>query len=128
LSVIVPIKAQKELDMQKKITFRNMAHSDVAEKYAYDQFAKIEDFLKNERTPITIDLIFTPGHIHAHHRVELLVKTPNYDLVTHYEGPEFYDVIDRVIDTMHRNLLEEKDKHMEDRKMVGRHDEFKKQR
>jgi ribosomal subunit interface protein len=114
--------------MQKKIVFRGTPHSDVAENYAQEQLARIEDFLKHERTPITIDLIFTPAHLHAHHRVELLVKTPHYDLVTHHEGPEFYDVIDRVIDTMYRKLLEEKDKHLEDRKMVGRHDEFKKQR
>lgn len=114
--------------MQKKITFRDTPHSDVAENYAHDQLARLEEFLKHERTPIYIDLIFTPGHIHAHNRVELLIKTPHYDLVTHYEGPDFYDAIDRVIDTMYRQLLEKKDKHMEDRKMVGRHDEFKKQR
>jgi ribosomal subunit interface protein len=114
--------------MQKKITFRDTPHSDVAEKYANEQLARVEEFLKNERTPITIDLIFTPAHLHAHHRVELLVKTPHYDLVTHHEGPEFYDVIDKVIDTMYRQLLAEKDKLDDDRKIVGRHDEFKKQR
>jgi ribosomal subunit interface protein len=114
--------------MQKKITFRDTPHSDVAENYANEQLVKIEEFLKHEQTPIIIDLIFTPAHLHAHHRVELLVKTPNYDLVTHYEGPEFYDAIDNVIDSMYRQLLEKKDKHVEDRKMVGRHDEFKKQR
>lgn len=114
--------------MQKKITFRNTPHSDVAENYAHEQLARIEDFLKHERTPIIIDLIFTPGHLHAHHRVELLVKTPNYDLVNHFEGPEFYDAIDKVVDTMYRRLLEEKDKQLDDRKIVGRHDEFKKQR
>ena len=114
--------------MQKKITFRDTPHSDVAENYAHEQLAKIEEFLKNERTPIIIDLIFTPGHIHAHNRVELLVKTPHYDLVAHHEGPDFYDAIDKVIDTMYRQLHEKKDRHVEDRKMVGRHDEFKKQR
>ncbi len=114
--------------MQKKITFRDMPHSTVAENYANEQVARIEEFLKHERTPIYIDFIFTPGHTHAHNRVELLVKTPHYDLVTHYEGPDFYDALDRVIDTMYRLLLEEKDKHVEDRKMVGRHEEFKKQR
>ena len=105
-----------------------MPHSDVAEHYAQEQLAKVEEFLQHERTPIYIDLIFTPSHVHAHNRVELLVKTPHYDLVTHYEGPEIYDVLDRVIDTMYRQLLEKKDRHTEDRKMVGRHEEFKKQR
>ena len=114
--------------MQKKITFRDTPHSDVAENYANEQLAKVEEFLKNERTPIYIDLIFTPGHVHAHNRVELLVKTPHYELVSHHEGPDFYDAIDKVIDTMYRQLHEKKDRHVEDRKMVGRHDEFKKQR
>lgn len=105
-----------------------MQTSTVAETYSNKQLARIEDFLKNERSPITIDLIFTPGKTHAHHQVKLLVKSPYYDLVTHHEGPDFYDVVDRVIDTMYRQLLEEKDKQMDERKMVGRHDEFKKQR
>ena len=114
--------------MQKKITFRNMATSTVAENYANEQLARIEDFLKTEHSPITIDLIFTPGRPHAHHDVTLLVKSPSYDLVSQYEGPDFYDVVDRVIDTMYRLLLEAKDKQVGDRKIVGRHDEFKKQR
>lgn len=114
--------------MKKQITFRATEPSTVAENYANEQLAKIEDFLKHEHTPISIDIIFTAGHIHAHHRVELLVNTPHYDLITHYEGPDLYDGIDEVIDTMYRKLLEEKDKRIEDRKMVGRHDEFKKQR
>ena len=114
--------------MIKKITFRDTPHSNVAENYANEQLAKVEEFLKNQPTPIYIDLIFTPSHVHAHHRVELLVKTPQYELITHHEGPDFYDAIDKVIDNMYRQLHEKKDRHIEDRKMAGRHDEFKKQR
>lgn len=105
-----------------------MAKSEAAENYANEQLARIEEFLKMERTPIVIEIIFTPGHVHAHHRIELLVKSPHYDKVTHFEGPDFYDAIDKVIDTMYRQLLDEKDKLLDDRKMIGRHDEFKKQR
>ncbi len=114
--------------MQKKITFRDMPHSAMLEDHANQQLAKIEEFLTHERTPITIDLVFKPSKVHAHHFIELRVDTPHYKLITEHEGPDFYDVLDRVIDTMHRQLLEEKDKKIEDRKMVGRHEEFKKER
>ena len=114
--------------MNKKITFRDVPHSSSMENYANEQLARVEEFLTSERSPIYIDLIFSPAKVHAHHRVELLVKTPHYDLVTHFEGPDFYDSMDKVIDTMYRLLLENKDKQKEDRKMVGRHEEFKKQR
>ena len=114
--------------MNKKITFRDVPHSSAMENYALEQLARVDEFLTNERSPIVIDLIFSPSKIHAHNRVELLIKSPNYDLVTHFEGPDFYDAMDKTIDKMYRQLLEQKDRRMEDRKMVGRHDEFKKQR
>lgn len=114
--------------MDRKITFRDVPHSAAIENYADQQLARIDEFLSHERSPIVIDLIFSPSKIHAHNRVELLIKTPHYDLVTHFEGPDFYDALDRTIDKMYRQLLEHKDRRMEDRKMVGRHDEFKKQR
>ena len=116
--------------MHKRITFRSMESSDVLEKYANQQLAKIEQFLENERSPVYIDLIFEPSKVREHHRVELRVKSPNYDLISNYEyqGTGFYDVVDRVIDVMYKELLEVKKKKMDDRKMVGRKDEFKKQR
>lgn len=116
--------------MNKRIVFRHMDSSDVMRDYAEEQLAKIEHFLENERDPITIDLIFEPSKVHEHHRVELRVKTPHYDLVSHYEhkGMAFYDVVDRVIDTMYKELHEAKARMVDDRKQVGRKDEFKKQR
>lgn len=116
--------------MNKRIVFRGVPHSGPMEDHANQQLKKIEKFLENERSPVNIDLIFEPSKLRQHSRVELRIKTPHYDLVSHYEfeGTEFYDVLDRVIDVMYRRLHEEKDKHVEDRKMVGRHDEFKKQR
>ncbi len=94
--------------MDKKITFRNMDHSDVMENYSNEQLVKIEKFLKNEREPIFIELVLEPVKIHAHHRVELRIKTPHYFLISNYEGPKFYDVLDRVIDIMYRQLCEKK--------------------
>jgi ribosomal subunit interface protein len=103
--------------MDIRIYFKNMTHSDVMEKYAHDQLAKIIEFLKNERTPVYVYLTFEPSKTREHNRVELLVKTPNYDLVSeyHHPGVEFYEVIDRVIDTMYRQLLEAKKKRIDER-------------
>lgn len=117
--------------MHKRITFRNMEHSDVLKEYADKQLDKVVRFLGNERTPIYIDLVFEPSKIHEHHRIELRVKSPNYDLISNYEfkGDPFYDVLDRVIDVMYNRLREKKQLLKKDRvKTCGRHDEFKKQR
>lgn len=116
--------------MHKRITFRNMDKSSAMEGYANEQLSKIEEFLKNERTPIYIDLVFEPSKFREHHRVELRVKTPNYDEISNYEheGTQFYDVVDRVIDVMYRNLCEKKKQLHDKLKSVGRHDDFKGQR
>ena len=114
--------------MHKRITFKRMDHSSVLEDYANQQLAKVEDFLKNERTPVYVDLVFEPSHVHSHHKIELRVKSPSYDRISNYEGTDFYHTLDRVIDVMYRELLEEKKKHDDEKKMRGRHDEFKKQR
>jgi len=112
--------------MHKRITFRRMEHSPVMEDYAENQLKKIYDFLTNERPPIYVDLILQPSKIHAHHFIELRVKTPHYDLISNYEGPNFYDVLDRVIDVMYQELHEAKRKRIDARKGVGRAEDFKK--
>ncbi len=120
--------AQRENGMNKRITFRDMPHSEVMEQYADEQLEKIVDFLHSERSPIYIDLVLAPSKVREHHLIELRVKSPNYELYSTYEGAHFYDVLDRVIDTMYRELRQKKDRIVEDKKMVGRHEEFKKQR
>lgn len=114
--------------MNKKIVFRHMDHSNAMEDYANQQLEKIEVLLTKERTPMYIDLVLEPSKVHAHHRIELRVKTPNFEKISNFEGPDFYKVLDRVIDIMYRQLCEEKRKEVDERKQRGRHDEFKKQR
>jgi ribosomal subunit interface protein len=114
--------------MNIQVTFQNCDGSPVMEKHINEQMAKIVHFLEKEPTPIWIDIIIKPGRTHAHHQVEFLLKTPHYELVTHDEGPKIYQILDNVIDAMYAQLRKKKDKRVEDRKMVGRHDEFKKQR
>ncbi|MEX0849219.1 MAG: HPF/RaiA family ribosome-associated protein [Candidatus Dependentiae bacterium] len=101
--------------MHKRITFRNMDHVAAIENYANDKLAKIEEFLTHEPTPIYIDLVLEPSKVHEHHRVELRIKSPHYDMISNYEGPEFYKVLDRVIDVMLEELHREKRKQLDER-------------
>ena|ERR1700722_2532495 len=116
--------------MNKRIVFRNMEHSNVMEEYANNQLEKIITFLKNDRGPVHIDLYLEPSRLHKHHRVDLHVRSAEYNLNSSYEheGMDFYETLDHVIDVMYRELLETKRKNHDKEKMRGRHDEVKKNR
>lgn len=116
--------------MHKRITFRHGDQSEVIEQYANQQLEKIVEFLANERSPVYIDLVLEPAKLHEHSKVELRVKSPNYDLISTYEhtGVKFYDVLDRVIDTMYRELHEHKRKLVDERKHSNHPDDFGKNR
>jgi ribosomal subunit interface protein len=101
--------------MIKQFTFRGMEHSATIEEYARNQFEKIERFLSHEKEPQYIHMIFTAGFTHHHHRVELQVTTPNYELIAHREGPEFYDLVSQVFDIMYHQLTEAKRKMIDER-------------
>ena len=45
-----------------------------------------------------------------------------------HEGMQFYDVLDRVIDTMYKRLHEEKRKLDDQKREVGRHEDVKKEK
>ena len=98
--------------MEKRITIRH-EHSAQMEEYINTHLEKIEKFLSNEPTPVYIAVVVTPGKIHAHNRVEMLVKTPHYEVFTEYEGPKPYEAVDIVLDRMFEKLTEEKRKLVE---------------
>jgi ribosome-associated translation inhibitor RaiA len=85
-------------------------------------------FLEKERSPITLDLVLEPSKVHSHHKIELRVNTPHFHKISMYEGPEFYEVLNRVIDTMYKELHKEKDKQQEHNREINRHNEVKKNR
>ncbi len=114
--------------MIKRVVFQGVEHSAGIENYANEQLEKVAEFLSHERSPVHLDLILKPSKVHSHHFVELRVKSPNYDLISSFEGPDFYDTVDRVIDVMYHQIHEKKDRHNEEKKTIGRHEEFKKQR
>ncbi len=101
--------------MHKRITFRNMDHVAAIENYANDKLTKIEKFMQHEPTPVYIDLVLEPSKVHEHHRIELRVKSPHYDLISNYEGAEFYKILDRVVDVMLQELTKEKRKQIDER-------------
>lgn len=115
--------------MNKRIVFRNMEKTAHMEEYCDKKLAKIVQFLEAEdRFPISLDLVLEPSKVHAHHKIELRVNTPRFHKISHYEGPQFYEVLDHVIDTMYRELHEEKRKQKDHQKELNRHDEVKKAR
>ena len=95
--------------MKKKITFRGMDHSPVVEEYVNKHLEKIEKFLKN-MSPVTLDVILEAARVHHHHRVEIRLKAPSIDLVSHNEAPELYLAIDKAIDKMAKEVARDKDK------------------
>lgn len=114
--------------MQKRIVFRHMEKTEAMEEIINKHLAKIEEFLSHEKGPVTIDLVLEPSKVHAHHRVELRVITPEYDRVVDRENPDFYLALDFVINLMYELLHEDKQRLVDARKSEGRHEEFKKER
>lgn len=105
--------------MQKRIAFRGMESTPVLEEFANKHLEKVEKLLENERTPIWIDLVLEASTVHAHNKVELRVKTPNYELTAHHEGPEMYQEIDRVIDKMVQEIRRAKERHVDEAKKTN---------
>jgi ribosome-associated translation inhibitor RaiA len=100
--------------MNKRITFRGMEHSVPTEKHAHEQLAKIEHLLENEQTPIYLNLVLEAGRPHAHHKAELHVKSPHYDIFVEEEGPHLIQIMDTVIDTVYRKMQEKKKQLMQE--------------
>jgi len=118
------------MEFKKHITFKNMEKSEVMQNYANEKLAHIEDFLSHEPTPIFIELVLEASKTREHPKIELRIKTPHYDefVGTEHDGTPFYDALDNVLDIMYRRLVDKKERLVDEKKWVGRHEEFKKQR
>ncbi|MFH1461724.1 MAG: ribosome-associated translation inhibitor RaiA [bacterium] len=95
--------------MERKITFQSMEHSEPIEKHANEKLNKIEEMLKGGQTPMFVELWLKANKQHVHHKAELHLKTPLFNLNTHYEDPDMYFAIDNAIDKMAKLLRKEKD-------------------
>lgn len=102
--------------MRKRVVFRHMEATPDIENYAYAALERVMGALEHERTPINVDLILSPGRPHAHHAVELLIKTPNYDVICKEEGPHLYQLLDLACDIAYRQIHEQKKRNLDGRK------------
>lgn len=98
--------------MKKTVTFENMEHSSNLEEHANSKLKKIEDMLQAEEnwTPHYTHLWFKANKQHPHHRVDLQLKTPLFDLHSHGENTDMYVALDEAIDKMVKLLKKHKDK------------------
>ena len=91
-----------------------MPHSEPLEEHANQKLAKIIELLSHEEaehvTPLHAELWLKANKLHPHHRAELHLKTPRFDLNAHDEGADMYIVVDNTIDTMVKLLKKEKEK------------------
>jgi ribosomal subunit interface protein len=102
-----------------EITFRHMDHQPVLDDYARKYIAKLEKFLKDERTPIIVELVLDAERTHHHHGAELRVKTPHYTLNAHKEGPDMYLLIEALVDAMCSELRRAKDRRVDTQQEGG---------
>lgn len=98
--------------MNRKITFQSMEHSVPMEQHINSKLDKITELLKNvdNITPYFQEIFLKANKQHQHHRAELNVKTPRFDLHTHNENPDMYVAIDKTIDKMVELIKKEKSK------------------
>lgn len=113
--------------MNKRIMFRHMDRSEPMSEHIDKQLHKIEKFLERERTPIHLDMVLEPSKTREHHCIELKVTTADYEAFCkrEYSGEAFYKELDSVIDTVYRQLLEQKRRHHDDQVRKARHDDPK---
>ncbi|MFH1644152.1 MAG: HPF/RaiA family ribosome-associated protein [bacterium] len=106
--------------MNRKITFQNMDHSIPIEQHVNARLDKISELLKNvdNITPYFQEIFLKANKQHPHHRAELNVKTPLFDLHTHDENPKMYVAIDNAIDKMIGLIKKEKAKIRDKNKKV----------
>lgn len=93
-----------------------MDHSPVLESYVNDQLVKIEEFLKNEPSPVYLDVVLEADPRRSISRGEIRIKSPHYDLISNFEVADMYDVIDRIIDVMYKMLRKKKKELVDQRK------------
>ena len=93
-----------------------MDSSPVIEEYVKRHMEKVTKFLKKEPSPIDLEVVLDASFKHHHHRAEIILKSPNYDLVSHYECPEMYPSIEKAIEKMAQEISKAKGKRIDFRK------------
>lgn len=106
--------------MERHITVRGIdnhdaKHSESIRNYVEDHFVKIEKLLKHVGEPVYIDVVVTVVRPHPDHVVAMHVRAPHFSVNIKKDGPELYKVIDDVIKVTEQELIQHKDKVVDER-------------
>lgn len=115
--------------MNRKITFRGMDRSQVIEDHINKQLDKFNTFLDSENSPVSVALVLEAEREGHHYKVEIRLKSPNYDLVSHAPAhasvesdacQDVYAAINMAVDKMDHELRKAHRKMVDEKKSGGR--------
>lgn len=89
--------------MKRTISFIGMPHSDPLEQHSNSKLDKLAALVKHDQAheeSYFVELHLKAQEQHTHHRADLHLKTPQFNLHTHEEGPEMYAAVDSAVDKM----------------------------
>ncbi len=94
------------------INFHQMPHSTALDTHARARLDKVATLLKKSEPahPITAELFLNAHAAHAHHEVELRIKSGALSLASHDSNADMYVAIDSVIEKMVTQVKKEKEK------------------
>ncbi len=103
--------------IKKRILFHNMEHSNPLEAHANQKLEKIETLLREDEipTPIFLEVFLKANKQHPHHRVEINLKTPYFELHAHDECNEMYVALDNSIDKIVKQYNKQRKKNKDKR-------------
>lgn len=102
--------------MNVRIVFRAMDHSDAIEEYVHQELEhKLLKFVQKEGDLNHVDVVLDAGKIHAHHHVEIRLKSKHYHFIASDEGPDLYIAIDRAIKIIVEDVKKQKDRAISER-------------
>ena len=96
--------------MNKRIVFTGLEPLDLIKQHVEKELTKLDKILAGERSPIFIDTEIESLRGGVIHRVEIVLKTPNYDLIAHYECPDVYEAINIAADKLNKELHRAKER------------------
>jgi len=96
--------------MQKKITFRSMAHSDAIEQYVTNKIQKISKFFKRDSSNVDMQVVLDAHREKHYFQVEFKIDSCNYHMFVKSQGSDMYAMIDEVISKISKDIARKKEK------------------
>ena len=105
------------MEMNVKIAFHGIPHSDPMEQHTREKLTKILDFLADRAhmAPLFAEVFLKANKQHPHHSVEVHLRTPQFNLNAKDEGPDMYVCIDTAIDKMVTLLKKHKERSIDEK-------------